>query len=402
MKILFAHQNFPAQFGQFGAYLARNGWEVAFITASQNARPPPGCRMYVMRPHREPTQGVHRFARPLEMAMINGQAFANAAIKAREAGLKPDVVVAHSGWGSGTFAKAVWPDCKFVTYVEWYYRWPPADAVLEQDTSSAEDGRAKALARNAPTLLDLAEADLAFCPTQFQASQFPDWLGERLTVLHDGVDTDWHCPRPDASLPESIVRLPPGAEIVTYATRGMEPHRGFPQFLRALAILQRRRRNLHAIIGGQDRIAYGPQLSDGRTWKQVMLDELDLDTARLHWPGLLGREDWAALLQATHVHVYLTVPFVLSWSLIEAMASACPLVVSDTEPVREAVMHGTHGLAADMGHPEAIVDAIETLLDDRKKARELGEAARIQALRNYAASWIYPARARLLADLTKY
>ncbi|GAA0303608.1 glycosyltransferase [Rhodovulum strictum] len=321
MNILFSHLNFPAQFGAFGANLARQGWSVTFVTERTDAVPPPGCRMFRMTPHRTPTEGVHRFARPLEAAMINGQAFANAALAARQAGLSPDIVVAHSGWGAGTFARAVWPQAKLVSYVEWYYRFPPVDAVGPIPPGNDADRRALALARNAPTLLDLAEADLVLCPTQFQADQFPGWIRDRLTVLHDGVDTGFFTPDPQARLDLPGVTIPEGAEIVSYATRGMEPTRGFPDFMRALALLQARRPGLHAVIGGQDRAAYGAGPPDGTSWKRHMLAELDLDPARLHWPGLLARGPWRNLLQSTHVHVYLTVPFVLSWSLVEAMAA---------------------------------------------------------------------------------
>lgn len=402
MQILFAHQNFPAQFGAFGAWLAQNGWDVTFITSAPDTAPPPGCRMVHMKPHREPTRGIHRFAFGLEKAMINAQAFANAAIGAREQGLAPDVVVAHSGWGSGTFAKAVWPQCKYVSYVEWYYRHPPVDLGPSGPRQREEDARAQALARNAPTLLDLAEADLVFCPTRFQADQFPEKLRRNMVVMHDGIDTDLHAPATDPVLPAAVGALPAGAEVVSFATRGMEPHRGFPEFMRALAKLQARRPRLHAVIGGQDRAAYGPGRKDGRTWKEAMLADLDLDEDRLHFTGLLARRDYVKLLQATHVHVYLSVPFVLSWSMIEAMSAACPLVLSDTVPVREAAVPGEHGLFVDHHDIDALAAAIETLLDDRAQAEALGRAARAAAIRNYSASWIWPWRARMLADLVRH
>ncbi|TCO74047.1 glycosyltransferase [Rhodovulum euryhalinum] len=401
MEILFSHLNFPAQFGAFGAYLARQGWSVTFVTEREGVTPPSGCRVLRMTPHRAPTEGVHRFARPLEGAMINGQAFANAALAAQRKGLSPDIVVAHSGWGAGTFAKAVWPRVKYVSYVEWYYRHPPVDAVGAVPGGNDPDGRALALARNAPTLMDLAEADLVLCPTRFQADQFPGWMRDRITVLHDGVDTDFFTPDPGARPDVPGVALPDDAEIVSYATRGMEPTRGFPEFMRAVAVLQARRPRLHVVIGGQDRVAYGAQPTDGKGWKARMLDELDLDETRLHWPGLLPRRPWRTLLQATHVHVYLTVPFVLSWSMIEAMAAGAPLVVSDCAPVREAVVPGISAEMVDHRDPEALASAIARLLDDRARAARLGQGARAAAARLFAASSIYPAKARLLGDLVR-
>ncbi|TCP44299.1 glycosyltransferase [Rhodovulum marinum] len=401
MEILFSHLNFPAQFGGFGAYLARQGWRVWFMTERDGVTPPPGCRVVRMTPHRAPTEGVHRFARPLESAMINGQAFANAALAARGAGLAPDIVVAHSGWGAGTFAKAVWPETRYVSYVEWYYRHPPVDAIGPVRGGNDPDRRALALARNAPTLMDLAEADMVLCPTRFQADQFPGWMRDRITVMHDGVDTGFFAPAPGARMALPGLALPEGAEIVTYATRGMEPTRGFPEFMRALAILQARRPNLHAVIGGEDRVAYGPRPADGKGWKARMLEELALDETRLHWPGPLGRGDWRSLLRGTDVHVYLTVPFVLSWSLVEAMAVGAPLAVSDCAPVREAVEPGVSAEMVDHRDPAALADAIGRLLDDRARAARLGQGARRAAERLFDAAWIYPAKARMLADLLR-
>ncbi|ARE41125.1 Glycosyl transferase, group 1 [Rhodovulum sp. P5] len=402
MQIVFSHMNFPAQFGSFGTYLATQGWEVSFFTEKEGVTPPAGCRIFRMKPHRSPTEGVHRFARPLEKAVINGQAFASTAIAARQAGLTPDIVVAHSGWGAGTFAKAVWPDCRYVSYVEWYYRYPPVDMPDIETGQNDVDGRALALTRNAPTLLDMAEADMVLCPTYFQAAQFPDDLRQRLTILHDGVDTRFFVPDPQASFPEPVGALPDGAEVITYATRGMEPHRGFPEFMRAVAKLQKRRSTLHAVIGGADRVAYGTRLGEGRSWKQIMLDELELDTSRLHWTGLLPRKSWRQLMQASHVHVYLTVPFVLSWSVIEAMAAGCAIVASDSRPVREAITPGQSGVLVDHKDIDALAGAIERLLDDRAEAAQLGHAAREAAIRDFDSGWIYPAKARLLADLVKY
>ena len=399
MKVLFSHQNFPAQFGAFGSYLARNGWDVTFVTAAEAKVAPDKCRLIKMRPHRSNTKGIHRFAHALEKSMINGQAFANACIQARDAGYVPDVVVAHSGWGSGTFAKAVWPDCKYVAYVEWYYRWPMVDFAGDKIFQSDEDGRAMALSRNAPTLLDLVEADHVFCPTAFQAEQFPAMYHSNMTVMHDGIDTRLHAPAPGRKMQIPGGTLTTENEVVTFATRGMEPHRGFPQFMRALKQLQLKRPNLHAVIGGEDRVAYGRGLPKGESWKQRMIDELDLDLSRVHFVGFLPRQDYVRMLQCTDLHVYLTVPFVLSWSMIEAMSVGCPIVASDVAPVREALVDGKNANLVDHNDIDALLTAMERTLDDRQKAKRLGQPARDTALRRYCSSWIYPARAELLRSL---
>lgn len=402
MNILFAHQNFPGQFGGFAKFLSDNGWSVSFATAKEGLPQLPWCQLIKMTPHRDPTPGVHRFARGLEKAMINGQAFANAGIKARNAGISPDIVVGHSGWGSGTFAKAVWPDCRYVAYVEWYYRWPPVDDVSTDRKQNLEDGRANALARNTPTLLDLAEADLVFCPTDFQAMQFPPKIRRDFVVMPDGVDARKLAPDRDARAPLPEGRsLPEDAEIVTYATRGMEPHRGFPEFMRAIQRLQKTRPNLHVVVGGEDRVAYGPQLPDGDSWKKRMLSELDLDLDRVHFTGLLPRDAYTRLMQSSTVHVYLTVPFVLSWSLIEAMSIGCALVASDVAPVRDAIRDRDTASLVDHTDIDALTSAIDQLLDDAPRRAKLGENARNAVLQNFDILKIYPERAKLLEETVR-
>lgn len=358
--------------------------------------------MIQMKPHREAGAGVHRFSLGFEKAMINGQAFANASIKARSGGFNPDIVVAHSGWGSGTFAKSVWPACKLAAYVEWYYNWPPVDSTGMDEARTAEDGHARAVARNAPMLLDVTQADLLFCPSQFQAQQFPENIRQELVVLPDGVDTSLHAPQPGTHPPlPGGRRIPNGAEIVTYATRGMEPHRGFPQFMRAIATLQKSRPNLHAVIGGEDRVAYGAQLPKGESWKKRMLDELDLDLERIHFTGNLPRPEYLRLLQSSSLHVYLTVPFVLSWSLIEAMSVGCTLLASDTAPVREALRHGDTAELVDHSDQAALTAALDKLLDDPSRRAAYGQRARQAAIRQYDSTWIYPARAQFLQSMIR-
>lgn len=395
MKIIFSHQNFPAQFGQFGAFLSRVGWDVTFFTAAEGAKPPDGAKMVKMGAHREPAESTHRYIRGLEKGVLNAQGFANAAMRVKEKLAAPDVIVAHSGWGSGTFAKAVWPEAKFVSYAEWYYHYPPRDVGRDGATpQTMEDGRASAICRNLPMILDFDQADRIWCPTEFQAAQFPDAYRQRMTVRHDGVDCEMFAPGK-----AWVEGVPEDAELVTYATRGMEPHRGFPEFMRAVAALQKVRPKMHVVIAGQDRVAYGEKLPEGESWKARMLAELDLDLDRVHFVGLLPYGKYRELLQASQTHVYLTVPFVLSWSMIEAMAAGCPMVVSDTPPVREAVTDDSMAEIVTKEDVDAVAAAIARLLDDPDRARAKGRAARARALAAYDRRWIWPSRAQELVEL---
>jgi glycosyltransferase involved in cell wall biosynthesis len=224
-------------------------------------------------------------------------------------------------------------------------------------------------------------------------------MRERLTVMHDGVDTDLHSPGDGSRAILARWGVPPDAEVLTSITRGMEPHRGFPETMRAIAALQKTRPRLHALIGGEDRVAYGAQLPEGDSWKRRMLAELDLDLARVHFTGLVSRVDMVEILRASDVHVYLTVPFVLSWSLLDAMSCGCLVVASDTEPVREFMTDGRTGLMVPLDDPVALAARIAAVLDAPEGYRRLRAAARARIVETLdARAVIWPKKRAWLAQ----
>lgn len=398
-SIVFAHKNFPAQFGAFGEWLAQRGWTVAFITQRE------GVRHHLMRvvrcaDKRSTADATHAYVRGFERAVITGQAFAGAALDLQRSGFKPDVVMAHAGWGAGAFLKDVWPAVPYVPYFEWYYSWPIVDTTPYDRPVERVNGSAFARARNAPIWTDFSAADAALCPTRFQADRFPAPYRDRLTIQHDGIDTELHSPG-DRD-PDLLARfgVPGDAEVVTSITRGMEPHRGFPDIMRALAVLQQRRPKLHALIGGEDRVVYGAALPEGESWKQRMLAELDLDLSRVHFTGLLSRKDMVGLMRASGAHLYLTVPFVLSWSLLDAMSTGALIVASDTEPVREFMTDGESGFLCPMHDVDALVRRTEDALDagaDLQPVRARARAAIVDHLD--ADSVVWPAKEAWLRGL---
>ena len=245
-------------------------------------------------------------------------------------------------------------------------------------------------------MLDLAACNWGLVPTHYQASQFPQLLRRKLTVQHDGVDTEYLSPEPGRRLKLPDLDLSHVDELVTYVARGMEPYRGFLQAMTAFAEVQRRRPRAHIVVVGEDRVAYGRPLADGDTYRKKMLRELDFDRDRLHFTGRLPRNSYREVLRASSVHVYLSVPFVLSWSMIEAMSAGCLLVASDTEPVREVVRDGDTGLLVDFFDTGALADRICDALDRPGDYSHLREAARRTAVEHYAVSNLVPQRARLL------
>jgi glycosyltransferase involved in cell wall biosynthesis len=319
----------------------------------------------------------------------------------RRDGWTPDVIVSHSGWVAGEFAKTVWPEAAFVPYFEWFYRFPPVDRTPYDKPVEPLDASARTRVRNLPFMLDFDAAEIGLVPTAFQAEQFPSWMRDRLVVMHDGIDTDLHCPGPgDAA--RARYGVPEGAELVTSLARGMEPHRGFPEIMRCIERLQKRRPNLYAVIVGEDRVAYGGKLPEGESWKQRILAELDLDLDRVRFPGRISRTEMIELMRASDAHLYLTVPFVLSWSMLEAMSSGCLLVASDVAPVREFAADGRTALLVPPGDVDALVARVESALGSAEALRPLRAAARAHIVEQLDAQRIlFPRKRDLLKSLVE-
>ena len=402
MRILFLHNNFPAQFGPVARYMANRGHEVTFGTQWEGTAPE-WLRMVRYRPHRTVDKKGHPYVAFVEDAVLNGQALARVAWKLKDEGYAPDLVVAHSGRGLGLYVPDVWPEARYVGYFEWYYRASGADVgFLDEPT---RDDAHRLRTRNAAILLDLASCHWGIVPTEYQASTFPALARAKLTVQHDGVDTDYFAPldgdargqaEPGRRLELPGLDLSHADEIVTYVARGMEPYRGFPQAMTAFAEIQKRRPRAHIVVVGADRVAYGRKLPGGESWRKKMLRELEFDSERLHFTGLLPREHYRQVLLASSVHVYLTVPFVLSWSMIEAMSAGCLVIASDTAPVREVVRDGENGLLVDFFDTGALAERVCEALARPDAFAELRANARRTAVERYPASRLVPLRARLL------
>lgn len=399
MRVLFLHNNFPAQYRHVATQLAREGGHQLVFGTQAKAGEIPGVTKAFYKPAREVRDATHHYVRNLESAVLNGQSVYRMCMELRKRGFRPDLVCGHSGWGPTLYVKDAFPEAKLLSYFEWYYHAHGTDADFLPDNQISADDECRIRTRNAAILLDLANCDWGLCPTVFQRDQFPKIFHNKLSVLHDGVDTDFFRPDPDAKMKVGDLDLSDAGEIVTYATRGMEPYRGFPQFVEAVAKLQKTRPNLQAVIVGQDRVAYGRKLPDGKTFKQKMLEETDLDPSRIHFTGLLPYGDYLKVLQASHVHVYMTVPFVLSWSLIESMAAGCLIVSSDTEPVREVIRDGKQGLLVDFFDVDQLAGRISEALDNRGKLQPLRDAAREVVLKNYALKDTLPKHVRLLKEV---
>lgn len=385
MKILFIHPNCPGQFKHLAPYLAHQpGNEVLFIT--RPGRPNlPGVRKIECTPARKSAASTHAYLRLMEEGVLNGQAVARVATQLRGKGFRPDLIVAHVGWGDALYLKPVWPGVPLLGYFEWYYRAFGSDVDFEH--APTLDDICRINTRNAMHLLSLESADWGLTPTQWQQRQHPAEFLPKLSIIHDGIDTA--VVKPDHQAVGRLrngVKLKAGDEVITYVARNLEPYRGFPQFMHAAALIQKRRPDAHIVVVGGDGVSYGKVSADGTTYRQKALDELGtrLDLERIHFLGRVKYDVFLRVLQLSAAHVYLTFPFVLSWSMLEAMAAGCLVIGSRTPPVEEVISDGQNGLLVDFFTPQEIADRIDEVLDDAQRSAHIRQAARQTVLDRYA------------------
>ena len=311
---------------------------------------------------------------------------AMAALKAK--GFDPDLIVAHPGWGEAIFCKDVWPKAKLVIYAEFYYSTEGADYNFDQEfQADTLAGRAALRVKNSVHLHAFEQADLIYSPTQWQRSQLPKAYLHKAHVMFDGIDTNKA--KPDATaqltLNRQNIRIHKGDEIITFVNRNLEPYRGFHMFMRALVPILKERPHARCLIIGRDEVSYGSSPPGGGTWREYMLKEIgsQLPMDRMHFLGALPYEQYLQVLQLSACHVYLTYPFVLSWSCLEAMSVECPLVASDTQPVREVAQHGINGTLVDFFDADQIKQGVVSMLQNPEAARALGKTARQTVVENY-------------------
>jgi len=386
MRILLIHQNFPGQFLHLAPALAARGHQVLALTVEGNERPSPVPRVLYRKP--EKPEGGSALARTYgEMAERGLRAARAAAAMTRDKGYVPDVILGHSGWGETLFLKDVWPEARLIVYSEFLYRAGGLDAGFDPEFQRRDlAARLPVTARAAHLLQALVQADAALAPTRWQADTVPAPLRDKIAVIHDGIDTDRVRPDPAArfTLPSGRV-LAPGDEVLSFVNRNLEPYRGYHVFMRALPAVLAARPEAQVVIVGGDGVSYGGRPADGRSWKQVLLDELGdrLDLSRVHFTGKLAYADYLALLQVTRAHAYLTYPFVLSWSLMEAMAAGARIVASRTPPVQEMIRDGETGRLVEFFDVAGWSAALIDVLADPARADAMAAAARAKIVADY-------------------
>ncbi len=350
MRFLFIHQNFPGQYSHLAAKLATDpAHTVVAIGERSNMEKraqPPGVRLIGYPTPAAAKREVHPFVRGHESAVRRGHLVAQVMQKLRESGFVPDVVCAHPGWGETLFVKDVFPECRLIGYFEFFYHGRGTDVGFDPEFPTTFDDLCRVRVKNATLLLSLDAADAGIAPTHWQQVQAPPEYRRKIEVVHDGVDTD--TVRPDASdslkLHDGTV-LTAADEVVTYVSRNLEPYRGFHVFMRTLPAILARRPKARVVIVGGDQVSYGVPNPKGGTYRASLLAELSdaVDLSRVHFLGRIPYRSYLSVLRVSSAHVYLSYPFVLSWSMLEAMAAGCMVIGSRTAPVEEVIEDGVNG-----------------------------------------------------------
>lgn len=389
MRFLFVHQNFPAQYRHLAAHYAQEGHEVVALGEKANLlRNRPQIRAHLLG-YELPELEAKGFDAPVARAVHRGRRVAAAAAQLRRAGFRPDVVFAHIGWGEALFLKDVFPEARILLYCEFFYRSSGADLGFDPEYPVTAEKMLRTRVMNAPLLMSLDASDFGMAPTWWQHRQFPAAWKPRIATIHDGVDTDLVRPQGE-----------PEEELITYVARNLEPYRGFHTFMRAIPEIQRRRPKARIVVVGGDDVSYSPRLPEGQTYRQRMLKELEgrIDLSRVQFTGKIPYADYLRLLQRSSVHVYLTYPFVLSWSMLEAMSAGCLVIGSRTPPVEEVIRDGHNGLVVDFFSPDAIAEKVDQAL--AMDQRPLRAAARETVMQRYDLKRVcLPAQLRLVEAL---
>jgi glycosyltransferase involved in cell wall biosynthesis len=384
LKVLFVHQNFPGQFKHLAPALAEMGHAVKALGIDGPGLPDIELRRY--KPNRGTSREIHPWAADFETKVIRGDACAAAASQLKAQGFAPDVIYTNPGWGESLFLKDVWPEACLLALLEFYYAARGLDYDFDPEFFRGDTARdARLRIKNAHMLLTLASMDWGVCPTHFQQSTVPRAYHDRISVVFDGIDTGAVKPDAAATLTLNGRTLHAGDEVLTFVNRNLEPYRGYHVFMRALPEILRRRPNTLALIVGGDEVSYGAAAPTGKTWKQIFVDEVKdrLDASRVHFLGRIPYARYLKVLQVLRCHVYLTYPFVLGWSCIEAMSAGCLVVGSRTPPVQEVIEHGKNGLLVDFFDGAALAETVADALARPDHYTALGAAARETAVARY-------------------
>ena len=424
-KILFIHQNFPGQFKSIAPFLAHTKkYEVH--TMSWNRKNEVDDFLLTMKDltHHQykisinSTKNIFSLAAEFETKMIRANAVLKECIKLKENGFYPDLIIDHPGWGESFFIKEVWPHSKILSYFEFYYNTSDSDIDfdLEQTEVQGYDMTTKLIARNSAINMSYLRCDKIISPTKFQKSTAPEWFRNKINVIHDGVDTDIIKPgNPDGSLEIKhininnkkpvVTRLTKKDKIITFVNRNLEPYRGYHSFMRSIPKIQKEHPDAYVLIIGGDNVSYGAPDKSGDSHKNIFFNEVKdtlIDPSKIIFLGNVDYNVFINVMDTSSVHVYLTYPFVLSWSMLEVMALEKVVIGSKTGPVEEVIKDNKNGILVDFFDTDDISNKVNHVLSNPNDYKRIKKEARKTIINNYDLRRVcLPKQVKLIEDLLK-
>jgi glycosyltransferase involved in cell wall biosynthesis len=386
MNILFVHNNFPAQYLHVVRALANDPKVQIVAVGSSSAQTMDGVKLIKYSMGKVDVSATHPFARRFDVECYRAEQVLYALSSLASSGFTPDVIMAHPGWGETLPLRTIFPNARILLYCEFFYGMQGRDVGFDPEfPATGADGHVALHLKNAATLLALADSDIGVSPTEWQRSTFPQEYHDKITTIHEGIAADIVTPNPNA-----VLQLPCGRElrqtdeIVTFVARNLEPLRGYHIFMRALPRIMSERPRAQIVIVGGDGVSYGASPPPPTTWKSIFFDEVagQIDPERVHFVGRLPYEDYLSALQISSAHIYLTYPFVLSWSLLEAMGAGCVVIGSNTDPVRE-VLNTENGILVPFFDVEQLAERVVGVLRHPHRFTSLRAHARRTILDQY-------------------
>jgi glycosyltransferase involved in cell wall biosynthesis len=386
MNILFVHNNFPGQYLHIARALARNPEVRMAAIGSGTSQTMDGVKLLKYGLGQVDVSATHPFARRFDAECHRAEQVLYALSSLATAGFKPDVIMAHPGWGETLPLRTIFPTARILLYCEFFYGAHGRDVGFDEEfPETGADGHVALHLKNAASLLALADCNVGISPTEWQRSTFPKEFQHKITAIHEGIDVDLIKPKSDA-----VLRLSSGREfrqtdeVVTFVARNLEPQRGYHIFMRALPRILSARPRAEVVIIGGDGVSYGPAPPSGTTWKMLFFNEIinKIDQGRIHFTGRLPYPDYLNALQVSSAHVYLTYPFVLSWSLLEALSAGCVVIGSDTAPVRE-VLNSENGLLVPFFDVEQMAERVIEVLANPDRFQAMRTHARQSIIDRY-------------------
>ena len=414
-KILFVHRNFPAQFKNIADHLSSEGYEVTAIISGLNTNRQNSKFKIIRYDIHRSSRGDYDLLSDFEAKVIRAEAaYLRCKIYAA-GGYSPDIIYFHPAWGESIFLRTLWPSAKLLMYCEYFTGEHNEDLFYGNNDSHVLDEKSllKIVIKKSNLLLNLVNFDVGISPTLFQKKTFPKEYQGKIETIHDGVDTSYFSPSDQVEIrinrDNRTYTFDKDSEVLTFVNRNMEPYRGINSMIRAIPSLLQLRPNLSIFLIGESAKGYGPAPDRGKygtkNWKEIILEEIDpqmrpVDWERVFFLGTVPKNFYRSCLQLSSCHVYLTYPYILSWSLLEAMSVGCSIVASDNTAVREFIADDINGTIVDFFDVPGLVRACVNTITDRPLSKKYGVLARRKIVAEYdLESIILPKLSRILREI---